>query len=84
MLGDHPLGLIFGDPEAAAEHHYSLAAIPIGGGWTVSIVAILLALCFLTVLFSAIYKVVAVKLASRTPVTAGKHRAPKYWDVQPC
>lgn len=69
LYGDHPLGLIFGDPEAAANHHYSLAAIPIGGGWTVSIIAVLMALCILAVALSAIYCTVAIRYAH-----AGAHR----------
>lgn len=32
MVGGQPLHLIFGDPVAAEAHHYSLAAIPVGGG----------------------------------------------------
>jgi len=61
LFPDQPMGLIFGDPEAAAAHHYSLAAIPIGGGWTLSIVALLMALCLLAVLASASYRTVAVR-----------------------
>ena len=62
LFPDQPMGLIFGDPEAAAAHHYSLAAIPIGGGWTLSIVALLMALCLLAVLASASYRTVAVQM----------------------
>jgi hypothetical protein len=32
MVGGQPLHLMFGDPVAAEAHHYSLAAIPVGGG----------------------------------------------------
>lgn len=64
-MDDKPMGLILGDPEAAAAHHYSLAAIPIGGGWTVSIVAVLMALCLLAIMVSATYRMVAVHRAQK-------------------
>lgn len=76
LMPDHPLGLIFGDPEAAAEHHYSLADIPIGGGWTVSIVAVLMALCLLIVLASKIYLVTASWHAS-LHLVAPRHAMPR-------
>ena len=47
MMGGQPLNLIFGDPMAAEAHHYSLAAIPVGGGITMSIVAMITVLCTL-------------------------------------
>ena len=41
MFGDQPLDLVFGNPAPVADHGFSLAAIPVGGGVTMSIVALI-------------------------------------------
>ena len=60
-LSGAPLHLIFGDPVAAEAHHYSLAAIPVGGGVTMTIVALIAVICMVAVTASMAIKVVAVR-----------------------
>jgi hypothetical protein len=61
-----PLNLVFGDPVAAETHHYSLAAIPVGGGVTMSIVALLVVIALTMVMASMTVRSVAVRTAMRT------------------
>jgi len=65
-----PLHLIFGDPVAAESHHYSLAAIPVGGGVTMSIVALIMVIALTLIVASMMVKTVAV----RTVRHVGRHR----------
>ena len=70
MGGDQPMNLIFGDPVAAEAHHYSLAAIPVGGGVTMSIVALIMVIALTLIVASMMVKTVAV----RTVRHVGRHR----------
>ena len=61
MMGGQPLNLIFGDPVAAEAHHYSLAAIPVGGGVTMSIVALVMVIALTLIMASMLVRTVVVK-----------------------
>jgi hypothetical protein len=61
MMGGHPLNLLFGDPTAAVTHHYSLAAIPVGGGVTMSIVALIAVIVLTLIMASMVFKGVATR-----------------------
>ena len=63
MMGGQPLNLIFGDPVAAEAHQFSLAAIPVGGGVTMSIVALITVLCMALIMASMMVRTVAVRTA---------------------
>ena len=68
MMGGQPLNLIFGDPMAAEAHHYSLAAIPVGGGITMSIVALITVIALTLIMVSMLVKAVAVRtVRTRAP-----------------
>jgi hypothetical protein len=67
MMGGQPLNLIFGDPVAAEAHHFSLAAIPVGGGVTMSIVALVMVIALTLIMASMMVKAVAVRMAARAP-----------------
>ena len=56
-----PLNLIFGDPVAAEAHHFSLAAIPVGGGVTMSIVALIGTIVVLLVIVSMTTRMVVAR-----------------------
>lgn len=60
-LPQDPLNLIFGDPTLAAGDQFSLAAIPVGGGVTMSIVALLAVVCMVVILASMLAKTVMVR-----------------------
>jgi hypothetical protein len=59
--GGAPLDLIFGNPAQADGPGLSLAAIPVGGGVTVSIVAMIAILCMALIMISTLSKTVAVR-----------------------
>jgi hypothetical protein len=61
MMGNQPLNLIFGDPVAAEAHQYSLAAIPVGGGVTMSIVALIMVIALTLIMASMLIRTVVVK-----------------------
>ena len=61
MMGGQPLNLIFGDPVAAEAHQYSLAAIPVGGGVTMSIVALIMVIVLTLIMASMVFKGVATQ-----------------------
>jgi hypothetical protein len=59
-----PLQLVFGNPAlASSEHAFSLAAIPVGGGITMSIVALIAVLCMVLIMASMMVRTVAVRTA---------------------
>ena len=60
-MGGQPLNLIFGDPVAAEAHQYSLAAIPVGGGVTMSIVALIAVIVLTLIMASMVFKGVATR-----------------------
>lgn len=64
MFGGQPLDLVFGNPApAAGEHAFSLAAIPVGGGVTMSIVALIAVACMVLIMASMTVRTVAVRTA---------------------
>jgi hypothetical protein len=81
MMGGHPLNLIFGDPVAAEAHQFSLAAIPVGGGVTMSIVALILALAMIVVIVSMVARVVMINQveSKRMPSAGGALAVPSFW-----
>ena len=60
LPGD-PLQLVFGNPALASSEHFSLAAIPVGGGVTMSIVALLAVICMVLIMASMLVKTVVVR-----------------------
>ena len=83
MMGGHPLNLIFGDPVAAEAHQFSLAAIPVGGGVTMSIVALIMALAMIVVIVSMVARVVMTRIGgiqTEDAIVAGGALAmPSFW-----
>jgi hypothetical protein len=63
MFGGPPMDLVFGNPALVDNPGISLAAIPVGGGITMSIVALITVVSMLVIMASMTVRMVAVRTA---------------------
>jgi hypothetical protein len=61
MFGGPPLDLVFGNPALVDYPGISLAAIPVGGGVTMSIVALIAVIAMILIVASMVVRTVAVR-----------------------
>ncbi len=60
-LSNEPLQLIFGNPALANSEHFSLAAIPVGAGVSMSIVALVAVICLALILATGMARAVLMR-----------------------